>query len=381
MPNLADISADPAVSAVKGTNTGVPKSGVSSAIGVEGVSDSGFGVYGHSNTGQGVVGSSTSGRGIAGGCTSGYGVSGDSQTSAGVRGTSVSGRGTEGWSTSTEGVMGISTTGNGVWGQTPGSGIGVLGTSVGGPGVSGSSTNGRGVVGASHGAYGVSGDSQTSAGMRGTSVSGRGTEGWSTSAEGVMGISNTGNGIWGQTPGAGDGVLGTSAHGVGIHGKGGRLAGLFEGDVEVTGDLRLVNADCAEDFDISAASPVEPGTVMVLGPEGVLSPSSKPYDRRVAGVVSGAGSYRPGITLDSANSSRREGSHPRLPIGLLGKVFCKVDAVYGAIEIGDMLTTSPTPGHAMRATDPHQAFGAVIGKALRPHPEGQGLVPILISLQ
>ena len=286
--------------------------------------------------------------------------------------------------------MGISTTGNGVWGQTAGAGIGVLGTSHTGPGVSGtsvsnngvvgSSTTGRGVAGASQSAYGVSGDSQSSAGVRGTSISGRGTEGWSNTAEGVMGISTTGNGVWGQTAGAGDGVLGTSVHGIGVHGKGGRLAGLFEGDVEVTGDLRLVNADCAEDFDISVATSVEPGTVMVLGPEGVLSPSSKPYDRRVAGVVSGAGSYRPAITLDSA-SSKIKGTHPRVPIGLLGKVFCKVDAGYGPIEIGDLLTTSPTPGHAMRATDPLQAFGAVLGKALRPHPAGRGLVPILISLQ
>jgi hypothetical protein len=118
---------------------------------------------------------------------------------------------------------------------------------------------------------------------------------------------------------------------------------------------------------------------MVLGPEGVLSPSSSPYDRRVAGVVSGAGSYRPGITFDSAGKG--ESAHPRLPIGLLGKVFCKVDAAYGPIEIGDLLTTSPTPGHAMRASDHLQAFGAVLGKALRPYHAGQGLVPILISLQ
>jgi hypothetical protein len=380
MPNLDETSADPAVSAVKGTNTGIPQSGAS-AVGVEGSSDAGFGVLGQSKTNQGVAGVATSGRGVAGWSTSGYGASGDSQTSAGVRGTSVQGRGTEGWSTSSEGVMGISTSGNGVWGQTEGPGVGVLGTGKISHGVSGTSVSGRGVVGNSQSAYGVSGDSQTSAGVRGTSVQGRGTEGWSTSSEGVMGISTSGNGVWGQTTGSGDGVLGTSALGVGVHGKGGRLAGLFEGDVEVTGDLRLVNADCAEDFDISVATPVEPGTVMVLGPEGVLSPSSEPYDRRVAGVVSGAGSYRPGITLDSAASSERENAHPRLPIGLLGKVFCKVDAAYGAIEIGDLLTTSPTPGHAMRATDHLQAFGAVLGKALRSHRTGQGLVPILISLQ
>ena len=65
----------------------------------------------------------------------------------------------------------------------------------------------------------------------------------------------------------------------------------------------------------------------------------------------------------------------------MGKVFCKVDATYGAIEVGDLLTTSPLPGHAMRASDPLQAFGAVIGKALRPHRVGHGLIPMLIALQ
>ena len=38
-------------------------------------------------------------------------------------------------------------------------------------------------------------------------------------------------------------------------------------------------------------------------------------------------------------------------------------------------------GHAMRVNDQGKAFGAVIGKALRPLKEGQGLIPILIALQ
>jgi hypothetical protein len=46
-----------------------------------------------------------------------------------------------------------------------------------------------------------------------------------------------------------------------------------------------------------------------------------------------------------------------------------------------MLTTSSTPGHAMRATDPGRAFGAVIGKALGSLPSGRGLVPVLVALQ
>jgi hypothetical protein len=65
----------------------------------------------------------------------------------------------------------------------------------------------------------------------------------------------------------------------------------------------------------------------------------------------------------------------------MGKVYCWVDAVSGAIQVGDLLTTSPTPGHAMKAIDRERAFGAVIGKALRPWVEGRGLIPVLLALQ
>jgi len=71
----------------------------------------------------------------------------------------------------------------------------------------------------------------------------------------------------------------------------------------VTGDIRLANADCAEDFDVFGAVRVEPGTVMVLGNEGALSESYQPYDKRVAGVISGAGNYKPGIVMDKQKTS------------------------------------------------------------------------------
>jgi hypothetical protein len=148
------------------------------------------------------------------------------------------------------------------------------------------------------------------------------------------------------------------------------------GDIAVTGDVKLINADCAEDFDIANADLVEPGTVMVLGDGGILLPSDSSYDKRVAGVISGAGDYKPGIVLD-----KQEDQPDRKPIALMGKVYCKVDASYASIATDDLLTTSPTLGHAMKATDPQKAFGAVIGKALRPLVEGQSLIPILIALQ
>jgi hypothetical protein len=108
----------------------------------------------------------------------------------------------------------------------------------------------------------------------------------------------------------------------------------------------------------------------------LLCESSEPYDKRVAGVVSGAGGYRHGILLDG-----RPSDEPKVPVALTGKVFCKVDAEYASVHVGDLLTTSPTPGYAMKATDATKAFGAVVGKALRSLEGGQALVPILVALQ
>ncbi|NIE93092.1 hypothetical protein F3J09_20285 [Bacillus sp. Ab-1751] len=194
--------------------------------------------------------------------------------------------------------------------------------------------------------------------------------------KGGVGVQGNGPeaGVQGWSPN-GNGVKALSDN-IGIWAQGGKLAGYFFGDVEVTGDIRLVNADCAEDFDVLEAEHVEPGTVMVINETGALQESRVSYDKRVAGVISGAGNYKPGIVLDKQQSQKK-----RLPIGLLGKVYCKVDAQYGAIEVGDLLTTSETPGHAMKAVDPQKAFGTVIGKALSGISSGTGLIPILIALQ
>jgi hypothetical protein len=115
---------------------------------------------------------------------------------------------------------------------------------------------------------------------------------------------------------------------------------------------------------------------MVIGDEDTLHQCTEAYDKRVAGVLSGPGNCKAGIILGRQPSQNRQ-----MPLALTGKVYCKVDAQYSPIGLGDALTTSPTPGHAMKADDPLRAFGAVIGKALRPLTEGQGLIPILVALQ
>jgi len=151
---------------------------------------------------------------------------------------------------------------------------------------------------------------------------------------------------------------------------------VFRNNISVEGDVILTGADCAEEFDMAEAAEIEPGTVAVFDQDGVLHQSHQAYDKRVAGVVSGAGDYKPGLILD-----RRQSQDYRVPVALVGKVYCKVDAQYAPIEVGDLLTTSPTLGHAMKAEDPVKAFGSVIGKALRPLEVGQGMIPILIALQ
>lgn len=265
-------------------------------------------------------------------------------------------------------IVGVATTGAGVWGQT-GSGRAVVGISENGVGVWGAARTGRAVVGAVDAdGTGVWGEVRTGTGVVGVATEGEGA--------GVAGTCDTGDGL------RGSGRNGVSAHGshTGVYARGTVNAGFFDGDVTVSGDvsvggdIALANADCAEDFDVSGDA--EPGMVMVLGDDGSVRPCTEAFDTRVAGVVSGAGRYAPGIVLD-----RHRTSTPRLPIALMGKVYCWVDARQIPVRVGDLLTTSGTPGHARRATDPLRSFGSVLGKALLPLSDGTGLIPVLVTLQ
>jgi hypothetical protein len=241
-----------------------------------------------------------------------------------------------------------------------------------------------GVAGISAVADGTRGDTHASAknGVVGTNDSPDPVPAGQPGGNGVFGFSKnpSASGVFGAND-AGFGVAGFSANNIGVLGRG-KIAGRFEGDVQVTAnvtasDFFIGGGDCAEDFDIvGTAEQNEPGTVMVIDHDGELQKSQQAYDKRVAGVISGAGDLRPGIILDKRQSQKN-----RVPIALLGKVYCKVDSQYSSIEVGDLLTTSPTPGFAMKASEPGKAFGAVIGKALRPMNMGQGLIPILIALQ
>ncbi len=144
--------------------------------------------------------------------------------------------------------------------------------------------------------------------------------------------------------------------------------------LEITG-----GADLAESFDITAGDIPLPGMVVSIDPgkPGQLRVADQAHDKTVAGIVSGAGDVQPGMLMGQAGTL----ADGQYPVALTGRVYCRVDAGYGAIRPGDLLTTSPTTGHAMKVTDPQQAQGAIIGKAMTAMDAGKGLVLVLVSLQ
>ncbi len=138
-------------------------------------------------------------------------------------------------------------------------------------------------------------------------------------------------------------------------------------------------SDIAEPFDIEATGAIEPGMVLTIDSEnpGKLEISEKAYDRCVAGIVSGAGGIQPGMIMGQSGTL----AAGEYPVALTGRVYCWADASNGPIAPGDLLTTSDTPGHAMKVTDYAKAQGAILGKAMSSLEEGKGLVLVLVTLQ
>ncbi len=136
-------------------------------------------------------------------------------------------------------------------------------------------------------------------------------------------------------------------------------------------------ADLAEPFQMKEEA-LEKGSVVVIDQEhpGRLKRSFRAYDKRVAGIISGANGVNPGISLHQEGTI--EGGQN---VALTGRVYVRANAGGGAIEPGDLLTTSDVPGEAMKASDHDRAQGAIIGKAMSDLPGDSGHVLVLVTLQ
>lgn len=120
---------------------------------------------------------------------------------------------------------------------------------------------------------------------------------------------------------------------------------------------------------------LEAGDVVVLDSETneYVKKATTAYDNMALGIVSTEPGFLAGANVDFDDPSADQG----YPVGLAGRVPTKVSAENGPIRPGDFLTTSGTPGVAMKATE----SGMIIGTALESFDgPGIGLVKVFVNL-
>jgi hypothetical protein len=141
-----------------------------------------------------------------------------------------------------------------------------------------------------------------------------------------------------------------------------------------------IGADVAERID--TAEELEPGDVVEIDPATPqhFRKVRRAYSTLVAGIVSTA----PAVTLannDLAHNDTGNRSDNRPLLALVGRVPVKVNDLGGPIAIGDLLTSSPIPGYAMRCAQRSRCAGSTVGKALQPLVEPNGVIQALVTLQ
>jgi hypothetical protein len=315
-----------------------------------------------------------------------------SATGGALRGESASSTGVSGWSPGGYGLAGYSENNYAVFGSDTGltdalgyggyflstNGIGAYGhssatrywTNLYTPGVYGTSDNGVGVYGRSY-----SWDSWPGAGVQGWGLGNPGGEFYTYSGNIIEG--------WEDEDWEDDVSLEL------------RFKVTWDGYVYADGTYTSGGADLAE--LLPARDGLEPGDVLVVGPDGQLARSTKAHQPTVVGVYSTEPGFLGGAEEDAGGNEfqLREGPQPasrdkvptqalaangKVPLAIAGIVPVKASAENGSITPGALLVASATPGHCMRAGDDPQT-GTVIGKALEGLDDGTGVIKILVMLQ
>jgi hypothetical protein len=337
--------------------------------------DSGVVIQATTAGGTGVQGmATTSGTGVSGSSDAGVGVVGATSSNVGVQGTAGSGVGVLGRSNA-RGVIGVlgSTTCFGTLPYATGgcggsAGIGVFGASQGAAGVLG--------VGTTQGVVGTLGP--PCPGTAAVLACGAKT------GDGVLAvISHAPNGSTAAAVHAintlgGDLFIGETGNGVRVARINGAGKGFFDGGTQMGG------ADYADSMRAENAAQLRPGDVLAIDPhEGsTVGLAHGRYSSLVAGVYStkpsvlGVGAHHLGSSLAG-----------EVPVALVGIVPTRVSTENGPVRAGDLLTTSSTPGYAMKALPrlvhgvPVYPTGTILGKAMQPLASGKGLIKVLVTLR
>ena len=156
----------------------------------------------------------------------------------------------------------------------------------------------------------------------------------------------------------------------------------IEGNATVQGKLTILGADFSEQFEVveSERATIQSGMVVAVrkGGNGQVELSKEAYDKKVVGIVSGAGGIQTGMLMGQKGTL----AYGDTPIAISGRVYVWTDATNAAIEEGDFLTSADKVGYAMKVKEYEKARGAIIGKALTALPKGEeGLVLVLVNLQ
>ena len=247
------------------------------------------------------------------------------------------------------------------------------------------------------GAYGRDNKPET----KSASIIRAGVYGKSGGNYGVYGYSSVGNGIDAHSVN-GIAVYAKSTSDYGIHAQttstdeyaalfknnnGSTYKGLgVRGYIRASGTIETRAFDLAEWIKTSDPA-VSAGDVVVIDPAAAESvkKSDAPGSVLLAGVIS----TDPGLLLgyhekgssDPIGATDREMEERGFRrLALAGRVPCRVSAENGPIEPGDLLVTSSTPGHAMKAPA-NPKVGSVLGKALGPLTSGRGTITVLVMLQ
>jgi hypothetical protein len=228
-----------------------------------------------------------------------------------------------------------------------------------------------------------------------------------TTGAGVIGIVN-------RT--AAYGTRGSSTLGVGVYGwnnntgyyamRAYNVAGSTRPGLRVDGTSYFAGAKTGFVADIcqnDGAGSLEPGDVVIISGSGPailgeipvikVRKADKAEMTGVVGVVDSRQVYNPdGAKVDDDPTATQaipavlryeEGAaraNDYLLVVTLGSYKqIKVDASFGAIEPGDILVSSSTPGYAMKSDSPKP--GTIIGKALGSLASGAGTIPVIITLQ
>ena len=122
-------------------------------------------------------------------------------------------------------------------------------------------------------------------------------------------------------------------------------------------------ADVAENFKVNEQA--DAGTVMVFDKDGLLVICNSYADPMLVGIVSTDPAYL-------LNSDQPDGQ----PIALAGQVPCKV---VGPVKVGDLLTTSKTPGYATVLELNDWKPGIIVGKAMENCSIGKHTIKVFVG--